>query len=85
MYKLIYTKEALKHLSKLNKEIYIRILNSLKRCQIRPHSHVKKLVGNPYFSLRVGDYRVIMAIKDDQLIILVIEIGHRKKIYKKID
>jgi len=31
---------------------------------------------------RVGDYRLICQIKDDELIILFVEIGHRKNIYK---
>ena len=31
---------------------------------------------------RVGDYRIIAKIQDDRLIIILIEIGHRKEIYK---
>ena len=39
----------------------------------------KKVVGSKYFRLRVGDYRVIMDIIDNQLIIHVVEVSHRKK------
>jgi mRNA interferase RelE/StbE len=35
-----------------------------------------------YWRYRVGDYRLIFQIKDGELIILVIEIGHRKEIYR---
>jgi mRNA interferase RelE/StbE len=44
---------------------------------------VKKLVGDPGYRLRVGEYRVIIDIYKDKLVILVIKIGHRKNIYKK--
>jgi len=59
-----------------------RVIVTLERCRIRPYSYVEKLVGSPYFKLRVGNYRIIMDIKNDQLKMLVIEIGHRKNIYK---
>ena len=82
-YELFYTKGALKDLSKLEKQIQERVLAVLERCRIRPHAFVKKLVGGPYFKLRAGDYRVIADIKQNQLVIFVIEIGHRKNIYER--
>ncbi len=83
MYNLIYTEKAKKQLKKFDRDLQERILHSLERCRIRPHSHVKKLVGNPYFRLRVGELRVIVDIKDNELRILVLEMDHRKQIYKK--
>jgi len=83
MYGVELTKIAEKHLHKLKKDIQSRIISALERCKVRPYPHIKKLVGNPYFGLRVGDYRVILDIKRDKLIILVIDVGHRKNIYKK--
>ncbi|MDP2750003.1 MAG: type II toxin-antitoxin system RelE/ParE family toxin [Nanoarchaeota archaeon] len=82
MYSLNYSEIAVKQLKKLDKETQQRILNCLERCRIRPQAHVNRLVGCEYFRLRVGDYRVIMGIKEDKLIIFVIELGHRKNIYK---
>ena len=82
MYQLVYSDKALKQISKFDRILKQRILNSLERIRIRPHSRVKKMVGCPYYSLRVGDYRVILDLKDNKLTILVIEMGHRKNIYK---
>ena len=82
MYNIEFSKTAEKQLYKLGKNIQVRIVSSLERIRIRPYPHVKKLVGNPYFSLRVGAYRLIMDIKENKLIIFVIEVGHRKRIYK---
>jgi mRNA interferase RelE/StbE len=82
MYELIYSKKALKYLNKLPKDIQERIIKTLERCRVRPHAFVKRLVSEQFFKLRVGDYRVIADINKNQLRILVIKIGHRKKIYK---
>jgi len=82
MYSLIYSGVALKQLNKLNKGIQKRIIHTLGRIRVRPYPHVKKLVDSPYFILRVGEYRVILDIKENKLIIFVIEVGHRRKIYK---
>ena len=82
MYALVYAKEFLKQIKKLDKEIQKRIMSTLERIRIRPYPHIRKLVGCKYFRLRVGDYRVILDVMDDKLIIHVIEIGHRRNIYK---
>jgi len=82
MFELKYSEQSLKKLEKFEKPIKERIIRALERIRIRPISHVKKLVSSPYFRLRVGDYRVILDIKNDELIIMVIEVGHRRNVYK---
>jgi len=82
LYEVIISEKAKKQLLKLEKNIQERIVSALERIRIRPESYVKKLVGDPGYRLRVGDYRVIIDIQKDKLIILVIKIGHRKNIYK---
>jgi len=82
MYKVILNNKAKKQLKKLPKQIQDRIIFALKRIRIRPHHFVKSLANSPYFRLRIGDYRLILDIKNNKLIIIVLEIGHRKNIYK---
>ena len=82
MFSLIYSESALKQLKKLPPEMQQRIIAVLERCRTRPHAHVKKLVGCPYFRLRVGDYRAILDIQGEKLLVLILEIGHRRNIYK---
>ena len=82
-YDIIFTDTSLKQFKKLEKNVQERIINALERIRIRPEIHVKKLVGDPGYRLRVGEYRVIIDIYKDKLVILVIKIGHRKNIYKK--
>ena len=81
-YGIIFSDRALKQLKKLEKNVQERIISTLERIKIRPQVHVTKLVGDPGYRLRVGDYRVILDIDEGNLFILVINIGHRKKIYK---
>ncbi|MFH1510587.1 MAG: type II toxin-antitoxin system RelE/ParE family toxin [Candidatus Woesearchaeota archaeon] len=81
MYQLIYSLQSLKQLKKLSKELQVRIISALERIRVRPYPHVKKLVASPYYRLRVGDYRVIMDIKEDKLLIFVIGVGHTTSIY----
>jgi mRNA interferase RelE/StbE len=52
-----------------------------------PRSRVKKLKGQvdlPLYSFRVGNYRLILSIEDQDLVIFVLEIGHRRTVYRKL-
>jgi len=82
-YDLIYTDKVRKQLKKLDKSTQERVIYTLERCRIRPHTRVKKLIGSPYFRLRAGELRIIVDIKDNKLHIMVLEIDHRRKVYKK--
>lgn len=81
MYEIIVSDTAKKQLNKLSQEMKDRIGNVLERIRTRPFHFIKKLVNSPYYRLRVGDYRIILDIKQNQLIIFVIELGHRKNVY----
>ena len=50
-----------------------------------PRRFVSQLEGHfpPYYSLHVGDFRVVMRIYDDRLVIVVVDLGPRKTIYRK--
>ncbi|MDD2605055.1 MAG: type II toxin-antitoxin system RelE/ParE family toxin [Desulfobacteraceae bacterium] len=39
---------------------------------------------NPFHRVRSGDYRIVYQIFEDRLVILVVKVGHRKDVYKKI-
>ena len=81
-YEIVFSDAALKQLKKLEKSTQERIISTLERIRIRPQSHVTKLVGDSGYRLRVGDYRVILDIDEGVLVVLVLKVGHRKKIYK---
>ena len=87
-YTLIFSKRALKSLKRIESQYRKNILDALETLayETDPKKHVKKIRGNhqpPFYSMREGDYRVIMSIIDDRMIIHVVEAGHRSKIYRK--
>jgi mRNA interferase RelE/StbE len=48
----------------------------------RPEGYIKLKGADNLFRIRVGPYRIIYTIQDDKLIVLVLEIGDRKDVYK---
>lgn len=84
MYDIIFSEQALKQLEKLEKTIQERIIKVLERIRVRPEHFITKLVDDPAYKLRVGDYRVILDIDRNKLLILVIKVGHRKNIYENL-
>ena len=82
MYQIIIEKPAEKFLKKLDKSVQKRIIGRIKELQLNPRTGLP-LIGNlsGLWKLRIGDYRVIYQIKNEELVILVLKIGHRKNIY----
>jgi mRNA interferase RelE/StbE len=63
----------------------LRALTPLGDDPRRPDADIKKLAGYAdRYRLRVGDYRVIYEIADEQLIILVVGVGHRREAYRSL-
>lgn len=48
---------------------------------LRPHG-CKKLAGKDRYCIRQGDYRILYEIKDKELVVWIINVGHRKEVYK---
>lgn len=85
-YKVVFTEQAKKQLKKIDKYIATLIIGwiekNLEGCD-NPRQHGKGLLGDKsgQWRYRVGDYRLICEIQDDEIIILVLSIGHRRSIY----
>jgi len=85
MYKLIFDKEVEKFLKKQDPIIRRRIRDALLELAENPYraTHVKRLAGRGrQFRKRVGDYRIIYEIVDQQLVILVLKVSSRGGAYK---
>lgn len=83
MYEIIFPAKVLKQLEKLEKTVQQRITSTLERVRIRPEVHLIKLVGDPGYKLRIGDYRLYIDLNKTLERIEITKIGHRKSIYKK--
>lgn len=84
MFQIELTSEAQKNLKKLEKkkaEIILRKLYSIRK---NPLHYIERLVGKTLWKLRIGDYRTILILNTKENKIIVLKIGHRKKIYKQL-
>jgi mRNA interferase RelE/StbE len=75
---------AQRQIKKLPQPIQERILQRLERLAIDPRSEgVVKLSGaEDLYRIRVGDYRIIYAIEDQALLVLIVKVGHRRDVYR---
>jgi mRNA interferase RelE/StbE len=81
-YKLNFRASAFKALEKINEPNYSKIKKAIFDLVQNPRPYgYKKLEGRDGYRLRVGDYRIIYDIIDQELIIDVIDLGHIKDIY----
>lgn len=81
-YSINFTKTALKSLKSINKNDIRRILDKIDLLKKDPYPiDCKKLKTSNAFRIRIGNYRVIYDIVNEDLIIRIIKIGHRKDIY----
>ena len=83
-YELIFDKIALEELNKLPKLIKERIWKKLQQSKENPYHFFIKLSSRSEYKLRIGDYRVIADIKNNKLVILVLHVDHRRRIYKRM-
>ena len=83
-----YTESAQRQLKRLDKTIALRVLDYMdERVSVLtdPRGAGMNLVGpklGSYWRYRVGDVRVICDIQDQAVLILMIEIGHRREVYR---
>lgn len=87
LYSVRYEKQAQKTLKKMDKHQARLILSWISKNlegTDSPRIHGKGLVGNKsgQWRYRIGDYRLLANIDDETVTILVLEIGHRRDVYK---
>ncbi|GIV78100.1 MAG: hypothetical protein KatS3mg050_2494 [Litorilinea sp.] len=85
MYRILFTKSAEKTLRKAPRDVARRIRDRLDTIAKDPYArqpNVTKLHNRPGYRLRVGDWRVIYALEDEKLVVLVLRIGTRGEVYR---
>lgn len=82
-YAIEFKPSADKALRRLPETAQRRIVRAVDGLVDNPrHRGAKKLAGEEdLWRIRVGDFRVVYEIHDDQLVVLVVRVGHRKDIY----
>jgi len=85
VWEIIFTKKAQKQINELDKPIQSRLKKAImEKLMTNPAAYLEPLLGDfgGYYKFRVGDYRLICSKEDEKLVIVIIELGHRREIYK---
>ena len=84
-YEIIITKTIQKQLDNLPNNIQERVYEKIAQLaeEPRPDGAVKLKGYDNEYRIRIGDYRLVYEIRDDQLIVLLVQCKHRRDVYKK--
>jgi mRNA interferase RelE/StbE len=86
-YKIAIENKALAELATLPKKIQRQVANKIDRLSTnaRPSGcKILKTGKSPLYRIRSGDYRIVYQIQEQQVLILVVRIAHRKDVYKRL-
>ncbi len=85
-YTVEYTDRAKKDLHRLERADAQRVIRTVRATKENPREHAEKLKTSagalPIYSLHVGRFRVLLEILDDRLLVLILEVRHRKTSYR---
>jgi mRNA interferase RelE/StbE len=83
-YRIQLTPKALKQIGKLDKSVVRRIRLFLQRIDRENRRLIgKALVGDAkLWRYRVGNYRILVSIEDGELLVLVVDVEHRREVYR---
>jgi mRNA interferase RelE/StbE len=86
VYRVIIEHDAEKVLAKLPRDLGMRLRNAIKELAQNPRPRgVKKLQGHhDVYRRRVGDWRIVYAVYDERLVVLIIEVAARGNAYKDV-
>ena len=86
LYEIKYGAKLLKELNRFDKPVRSLLFEEIETLKEDPRPQSGKLlVGKPgLWSLRVGAYRVLYRIDDEQMIVVPVRVGHRSVIYRNL-
>jgi len=83
-YRITYVASAAKALRKLDRQVARRIVEAISGLadDPRPPGCIALQGGGGELRIRIGDYRVVYDIVDEELVVLILRVGHRREIYR---
>lgn len=82
-YRIVIKRSAAKEIEKVQKKDRIRIVEKIRSLASDPHPVVsKKLSGQEKYRIRQGNYRILYQVLNEELVVNVVKVGHRRDIYK---
>ncbi|MGA9750231.1 MAG: type II toxin-antitoxin system RelE/ParE family toxin [Acidobacteriota bacterium] len=86
-WRVLWDPDTAKDLRRLGRPAAERVREAvLSRLSKNPHlgSPLESSAQWPLFRFRVGDYRVVYTLHEEELVILVLRIGHRREVYRRL-
>ncbi len=84
-YEVLIKPSAVKEIESLPRKDRQRIFLRIESLADSPRpAGCRKLSSRDYFRIRQGQYRIVYKIEDDQLVVLVVKVGHRKSVYRSL-
>lgn len=85
MYQIELRRRAQRALDRLPKTDFQAVIEAIKELAQTPRPRgVEKVKNTGLWRIRQGDYRIIYAIDDNQQIIIIVRVGHRREIYRSL-
>ena len=82
-FKIIFKQSVAKDLRQIPKKDVARILKRIEALRAEPQPPgVEKLSGQDKYRIRQGVYRILYEILNNELIVVVVKIGHRRDVYR---
>ena len=82
-YRLRLKKSAAKEIENLPRKDCARVVGAIQKLLDDPYGqNSQKLSGHEKYRIRVGNYRVLYEIINDELVVMVVKVGHRKDVYR---
>jgi len=82
-WRLTFRPSAQRQIEALDTPIRRRIQTALLRLAVAPRDSAGvKAMTDGHYRLRVGDWRVVYALRDEELVVLVLRVGHRREVYR---
>jgi len=83
-YRIEIRPAAMRSLRKLDPQVRPRIQGAIALLAEDPRPpHARKLRGRDGYRVRVGNYRIIYATRDEVLLVTIVPVGHRRDIYER--
>ncbi len=85
MYRVDLRRQAQKSLDKLPKSDFQAVIEAIKSLAQTPRPRgMEKVKSTGLWRIRQGDYRIVYAIDDNEKLVTVVRIGHRREIYRAL-
>jgi len=82
-YRIVIKKSAAKEIERIDRKDRIRIVEKIRSLASEPHpAGSKKLSGQEKYRICQGNYHILYQVLNEELVIHVVKVGHRRDIYK---